>query len=529
MAISIGDAMLKVGIDKKDFDQGMTGIGNSLAKHRKAIGTGMVALGAVITGIATKSVLDFAKMGDEIQKMALRTGFSTEALSELKHAAEISGAELSSLEKGVKKMSKTIVDANDGMATYVRSFDRIGLSAEELIELSPEEQFEKITMAIAELENETLKAATAQDIFGRAGTQLLPLLDAGAEGIAALRQEAHDLGIVFDQEAADKAAALTDANHRLTESFSAIKIIIAEQLVPSITPLIDRLRKAVSAVSDWAKENPELTKRIVILTTIVGLLLVPLGGMLVMLPFLTAGFSTLAAMIKGTTAAFIGFRLAILEITLLLAGLSMMAYGFWLLWRKVKGETLDPNFWNQLKADLKMFGTGLMNLSQSIIPGFNDEVETTEKSVADVWKENRSLIDSFVETGEKGANAFKSISSAVDELDDDLVRLAINQEKVWPTTKEYAARMADKIERFSDTATGRELLSRQGIQGFATGGIAMRPMTARIAEKGPEAVIPLSKMMNQANIYVELDGRVIAKAIGQPLVDEIRLKTGVHI
>ncbi|GAH92462.1 unnamed protein product, partial [marine sediment metagenome] len=33
----------------------------------------------------------------------------------------------------------------------------------------------------------------------------------------------------------------------------------------------------------------------------------------------------------------------------------------------------------------------------------------------------------------------------------------------------------------------------------------------------------------RVNIYVELDGRIIAQAIGQPLVDEIRLRTGVHI
>ena len=50
----------------------------------------------------------------------------------------------------------------------------------------------------------------------------------------------------------------------------------------------------------------------------------------------------------------------------------------------------------------------------------------------------------------------------------------------------------------------------------------------------PEVVAPLDKLEGMlggrlVNIYVELDGRIIAKAIGQPLVDEIRLKTGVHI
>jgi len=50
-----------------------------------------------------------------------------------------------------------------------------------------------------------------------------------------------------------------------------------------------------------------------------------------------------------------------------------------------------------------------------------------------------------------------------------------------------------------------------------------------IGERGPEAVVPLGKGMGTTNIYVELDGRVIARAIGQPLVDEIRLRTGVRM
>ena len=62
----------------------------------------------------------------------------------------------------------------------------------------------------------------------------------------------------------------------------------------------------------------------------------------------------------------------------------------------------------------------------------------------------------------------------------------------------------------------------------------MSPMLARIAEKKPEAVIPLDRLegmigSKKVNIYVELDGRIIARAIGQPLVEERRLKTGARI
>ena len=60
----------------------------------------------------------------------------------------------------------------------------------------------------------------------------------------------------------------------------------------------------------------------------------------------------------------------------------------------------------------------------------------------------------------------------------------------------------------------------------------MRPITARIGERGPEAVIPLDRGgmgYKTANVYLMMDGREVARIIGQPLVDEVRIRTGVRI
>ena len=175
-------------------------------------------------------VKNYVKAGDEVHKMALRTGFSTEKLSELRYASQIAGADIGALEKGVKRMAKTITDAGEGMATYIRSFKRIGIEVKELKGLSPEEQFDKIATAIANVEDPTIRAATAQDIFGRAGTQLLPLFETGAKGLEELKQKAHEMGIVFDQEAANKAARLADAQVTLKQAVSGLTIMIADQI-----------------------------------------------------------------------------------------------------------------------------------------------------------------------------------------------------------------------------------------------------------------------------------------------------------
>ena len=73
-----------------------------------------------------------------------------------------------------------------------------------------------------------------------------------------------------------------------------------------------------------------------------------------------------------------------------------------------------------------------------------------------------------------------------------------------------------------------------GVNWYGEGGIATRPQIAGIGDV-PEAIIPLSRMSElmggggrMANIIVELDSRVLAEAMGEPLVDLIRLKTGVR-
>lgn len=234
-----------------------------------------VALGGGLFALANKT----ATMGDEVAKMAQRTGFAVETLSELRHVAQISGTELGSIEKATKRMSSAILDASDGMETYIRAFDHLGINIQELKGLTPEEQFWKIAYALAELEDDTMKAALAQDIFGRAGTDLFPMLEEGAAGIANLRQEAHDLGVVFNDESAKEAVDMKDALTDLTESLGGVAKEIVTVLIPDITKFAEKAVEIVKSVREWIGANPQLVTGLKILVGI----LVGGGGVLIAL------------------------------------------------------------------------------------------------------------------------------------------------------------------------------------------------------------------------------------------------------
>jgi len=190
MSVVAGDVVWRIGGDTQQLTSAMD-------KARVAVGAAMTAAGAAITGFAALSIKDFAAAGDEVQKMAARTGFSTERLSELRHAAELSGTSLDSVEKASKKLSTTITEAGEGSKSYVAALGAVGLSYEQLAGQSPEEQFLTVALALADVEDHTTKVALAQELFGRAGTALLPMLQGGSAGLREMSAEAHRLGIVF--------------------------------------------------------------------------------------------------------------------------------------------------------------------------------------------------------------------------------------------------------------------------------------------------------------------------------------------
>jgi len=259
-----GQVEIEIKADDKASAQ-MQKIGNStnnMSATFKKAGLAITALGVGMAIALGKMVTSYAEAGDEVAKMAHRTGLGTEALSELRHVANITGTDLTSIEKAVRTMSGAIVDAEEGMTTYIRAFERIGLSIEDLIGLSPEEQFWKIARAIGDLEDETLKVATAADIFGRAGTQLLPMMDETGEGIDALRQEAHDLNLVFDEESAAAAESFQDSKTRLVGAFQGMFFSLAEQLMPTLEGFINLIKDVISKITDWMEAHPALADAI---------------------------------------------------------------------------------------------------------------------------------------------------------------------------------------------------------------------------------------------------------------------------
>jgi hypothetical protein len=304
---------------------------DTFGKSLQGIGTKMAMLGAGIVAPLAGAAKLFADMGSDMVDMSQRTGVSVEALSELGFAAEQSGADLGTLEGSLKKMQKMLFEAASGSQSAQETLASLGLSVEQLSKLSPDEQFKLIADRMSQITDPTLKTATAMAIFGKSGTQLLPMLSSGAKGIEELQQQARDLGLTMATEDAQAAEAFGDRIDVLWKVLKKIVFTIGSAVEPVLSAMIESTVKLVVMIGDWIKNN----KALIVTVFKIGLAIAAGGAAIVALGTAVAGIGAVlgaAATILtgiGTVFTFLVTAIAALisPIGLTIAGLSaLVAY-----------------------------------------------------------------------------------------------------------------------------------------------------------------------------------------------------------
>ena len=269
------------------------------------IGAGLLAAGAAIAAPFALATGVFARFGDMLDKASQRTGLTVEALSELGFAAERSGAALEDVEKSVRRLQVSVRNGTIGLQTIVRAFDELGLSADDLASLSPEDQFLAIAEGLSRISDPGRRAALAVELLGKSGAKLLPLLALGAGGIEALRLEARALGLTIDTETAISAAKFTDALGDLRSQVRAVAVAVGAALAPALIATIRVLNPIVAQIIMFAKANA------VLITAVsaaagglvgLGIGMVILGGSITLAGFALAGLSTLVGLLLSPIA-----------------------------------------------------------------------------------------------------------------------------------------------------------------------------------------------------------------------------------
>ena len=228
----------------------MQGLEGQIKNTNQAAGLLVMGIKGLAAAAVTSGVVALAKsaidLADDMRDLSQRTGVSIQTLGQFRIAAELSGSSLEGVAKGLTFLNKNMVAAATGADGAAAAFKTIGVATNDAQGnlRSADQVFLDIADRFATLRDGPEKAALAMRIFGKAGAELIPILNLGS-------QEIQRFGLNISQDFADKADAFNDqlgiANAQLTN----LTIQIGSALLPVLNGLVLTLTQSVVQIGQW--------------------------------------------------------------------------------------------------------------------------------------------------------------------------------------------------------------------------------------------------------------------------------------
>ena len=216
--------------------------------RRLAIGGALAGAAAGVAGLALsyRGLKDALDLGGRLSDVAANTGLTAGEAMVMERAFSDAGLSGEKLQGTITKMQKSIVEGRDGLMTYRRAFEGIGLSVDDLAGMSPAEQFKAIQSALSGMSDPAERSARAMQIFGRSGAELGALFsDSGAMSKAA--ESVGDQAAIMDKSAAafDRSSDLLGGMGKKIQGFF---VGMASSVNSVLLPVLEEMNKV-----DFAK------------------------------------------------------------------------------------------------------------------------------------------------------------------------------------------------------------------------------------------------------------------------------------
>lgn len=178
---------------------------------------------------------------DVLAKQADVLGLTVGQMQAYNNAAEMAGLEQETFKKGLVSLNKQVEEAANGSKQATELFGRMGLAADKLAQLSPDERLRAVSVALSQM-NQQQKLVAAGDLFGsKGGAGFLALIGSGPDQLDAATATLRTFGLELSRV---DAAKIEDANDRLTELkqiASGLGGLVAVEVSPAIAALAETI------------------------------------------------------------------------------------------------------------------------------------------------------------------------------------------------------------------------------------------------------------------------------------------------
>lgn len=243
MATALANIKVGITLAAKAFNRDIKKTSKNVKKFNKNLGfmkKAAIGITAIFgTRIAAGSILQTfnERRGviDKVGKFADELGFSTEKLTSLQFAAQLTGTNVQILNKGLQIFTRRIGEAVQGTGEARKGLDRLGLSAQNLSKMATDEAFKLVADRINMLGTQTEKAGVSFMFFSRQGQDLLNLLQLGSSGLDEISKLIESFGGELNRFEVKKVEEMNDSFERLGLVLNVAK----DRFISVLSPAID--------------------------------------------------------------------------------------------------------------------------------------------------------------------------------------------------------------------------------------------------------------------------------------------------
>ncbi len=220
----------------------------SLEKVLNKVSPAALAVAGAVVGGFTAMVGSSINLADETSKLAQKLGMSTESLSTLGYAADLSGVSSEGLQTSLRKLNLSIVEGASQAGTMRQSYEAMGISlrtTDGSLRLTDEVMME-VSDRFAGMEDGAVKTKLAVELFGKTGADMIPMLNGGSQGLKQLQDEARGFGLEIGGASAKAAEEFNDNITRLKGALVGVANQVAVQVLPTLVGLSKEFVEAVS-------------------------------------------------------------------------------------------------------------------------------------------------------------------------------------------------------------------------------------------------------------------------------------------
>jgi len=233
--------LTKINNKGKDVDKNIGKINSSISKNILKFGALGIA-GALALG---KIVSNSAQALDKIDKMSQRLGMSVESFQEWDYILSQAGVSIDQMQMGMKTLAQRAVEAAEGIGKGSENFRKLKINVVGANGKIKDQTvlFEETIKKLQAMESGMEKTALAQELFGRSGQELLPLLNSEAQGIDELKKKAEELGLIQSEKAVKAGVQFTDTLDSTKRMLGSLSIELGTTFMPMLEDLMNWLQQ----------------------------------------------------------------------------------------------------------------------------------------------------------------------------------------------------------------------------------------------------------------------------------------------